>query len=94
MQKSSGAAEFTAAHVVRGDVSTSATEQVAQGLIQIWLAKSVAYLVELGRQHPLIGARELTGALLAEQQPRPQRRHTRVRRPDIPACAKLTASRA
>ncbi len=44
-----------------------ATEQVAQGLIEVGLAEPVPGLAELVGRHALTGAGEFAGALLAEQ---------------------------
>ena len=48
----------------------SAAEQMPQRLVEAGMAKAVAGLLQPGRQHPLIGAGEFAGTLLAEQQPR------------------------
>ena len=43
------------------------------------MAESVTGLLQLGGDHALTGAREFAGALAAEQEPRPQRRHRQHR---------------
>jgi hypothetical protein len=48
----------------------SAAEQMPQRLVEAGMAKPVARLLQPGRQHPLVGAGEFAGTLLAEQQPR------------------------